>query len=254
MLRFQIRNIILTPATAVSILGLYVFMLISIYPSPVADLMYNYQYATLIGYGSFFIPVATVIPICFFLHHGGSQKGANFLLIRSSLSRYTSITVLNTLISGMVVTVSAFLLFTLTCLLYSPMGTPYIGLGLLEKKNTTYFYYQFYDRPGLIYLIMGMIYTVNGAMWPMISLFCYSFTANQYIIIAVPFIVKSLVAFIAQSFNWYYLDPGQLMLLGGVSSYLPGGGLPYMFFYISLVSLICGGVWIMCTYRKVHHV
>lgn len=253
MLRFQIRNMILTPATAVSILGLYIFMIASSYPFPVADLMYNFQYATLVGYGSYFIPVASVIPVCFYLHHGGAQKDVNFLLIRSRLSRYTVTTILSTLLSGMVVTMSVFLLFTISCILCSPEGVPYIGMGLLEKENVTYFYYQFYDNPIIIYLILGGIYTVNGAMWPMLSLVCHSFTSNQYVAIAVPFIAKALAAFVAQSLQWFYLDPGQLMLLGGVSSYLPGGGLPYMFGYIGVVSLFCGGIWMACTYRKVRN-
>ena len=253
MLRFQLRNTILTPATAISILGLYLFMVVSIYPYPTADLMYNYQYVTQIGYGSYFIPVAAVIPVCFWLHYAGAEKGRQFSLVRSRLSAYTSSTVFTAVLSGMTVTLSAFLLFTLTCLIYSPEGTPYIGLGLLKGSYGTAFYSKFFDHPVALYAIMGAIYTVNGAIWPIISLLCFSFTANQYVVIAVPFIIKALVAYIAQSFCWYYLDPGQLMLMGAVAAELPGGGIPYMLGYIGIVTLLCGGTWTIRTYRKVRH-
>ena len=85
MFRYQIRNIIKTPATAISILGLYLFMLISLYPRVSADLMYNYHNAFALGYGAIFIPVAVVLPICFFLHNIGVKQSEQLLLIRGSL-------------------------------------------------------------------------------------------------------------------------------------------------------------------------
>lgn len=253
MLRFQLKNTILTPATTVSILGLYLFMLVSIYPHPSADLLYNYQYVTQIGYGSYFIPVVTVIPICFFLHNTGSAKGIQFSLIRSKLSVYSSTTLLNAVLSGMAVTFGAFMLFTLTCLVYSPEGPPYWGHGLLEGAYGEDFYSAFFDHPAKLYSIMGAVYTINGAMWPVISLLYFSLIPNQYVVVAIPFILKSLFAFAAQMLDWYYLDPGQLMLFGAVAAELPCGGLPYMVGYIGTVILLCGAVWVIRTYRKVRY-
>lgn len=253
MLRYQLRNTVLTSATVISILGLYLFMVISIYPHPTTDLMYNYQYVTQIGYGSYFVPAAAVIPICFFLHYAGSEKERQFALIRSRLSIYTRSTVFTAALSGMTVTMGAFLLFTLTCLIYSPEGSPYIGVGLLEGSYGADFYSKFFDHPVALYAIMGAVYTVNGAMWPIISLLCFSFTCNHYVVIAVPFILRALIAYVAQAFCWYYLDPGQLTLMGAVAAELPGGGIPYMLGYIGIVILLCSGIWVIRTYRKVHH-
>lgn len=120
MLRFQFRNTILTPATIISILGLYFFMVVSLYPHPNSDIMYNYQYSIVLGYGSLFIPVAVVIPICSFMHYTGSQRDVQLSLVRSRLSIYTRSTVISAMLSGMAVTLGAFLLFTLTNILYCP--------------------------------------------------------------------------------------------------------------------------------------
>jgi hypothetical protein len=254
MLRFQLRNTILTPATGISILGLYLFMVLSLYPNPTADVMYNYQYVISMGYGAMFIPVAVVLPICFYLHHVGTKQSQQFSLIRSRLSSYIRSTILTAVLSGMVVTLAAFLLFTLTCYLYSPEGTPYIGLGLYSAESDSgNFYARFFDHPVALYLLMGTIFTINGAMWPIISLFCFSFTTNQYVVVAVPFLLKTVIAYIAGMLNLYYLDPGQLKLFGCVSTELPGGGIPYALGYIGAVTLLCGGIWAIRMCREVRH-
>lgn len=253
MLRFQLRNIILTPATAIAILGLYLFMILSLYPNPSPDLMYNYHYAISLGYGVTFIPVAVILPICFYLHHVGVTQSEQFLLIRSNLSSYARSTILTAILSGMTVTLTAFLLFTGTCFVYSPEGSPYIGLGLYSIESDTNFYARFFDHPEVLYALMGVIFTFNGAMWPMVSLLCFSFTTNQYIVVAIPFVAKTILAYIAGLLNLYYLDPGQLKLFGCVSTDLIGGGIPYAVVYIGCVILLCGCIWTVRKYREVRH-
>lgn len=254
MLRFELKNIILTPATLIAILGLYLFMMVSIFPNPYNDIVYNYQYATQLGYGAYFIPIAVVLPICFFLHHSGREKDAQFALIRSRLSSYTSATVFSAVLSGMVVTMCAFILFTISCFfVHSAEGPAYFGNGLMENSYAFDYYSRFLTHPILLYFIMGVIYTINGAMWPVISLLCFSFTTNQYLTVAVPFVLRIVVGFIAEMMEWFFLDPSQLQLFGGVSASWTGGGIPYMVTYIILVILLCGITWSVRTYRKVRY-
>lgn len=254
MLRYQLKNMIFTPATVISILGLYLFLIVSIYPNPYNDVVYNYQYATQLGYGAYFIPIAVVLPVCFYLHHSGKDKDAQFSLIRSGLRSYTSGTVMSAILSGMVVTLSAFILFTISCFLVdSPEGPAYFGDGLMQNSYAYENYSRFLAHPVQLYLIMGAIYTLNGAMWPVISLLCFSFTANQYVVVAIPFILRIVLGFIGEMTQCYFLDPSQLQLFGGVSASWFGGGVPYMLGYMGIVILLCGGIWIMRTYRRARH-
>jgi hypothetical protein len=255
MLRFQLKNIVLTPATAVGVLGLFLFMLISIYPNPYNDVVYNYQYATQLGYGSYFIPVAAVLPVCFYLQQFGSQRGTQFSLIRSSLPRYTGSTIFGAVLSGMVVTLSAFILFTFSCcfLVHSAEGPAYFGDGLMENSDAEAFYGRFLAHPFVLYLIMGAIYTVNGAIWPVISLFCFTLVQNQYIVVAIPLIFKVVVGIFAQLAGLFFLDPSQLQLFGGIAASWYGGGIPYMLLYMGIVILLCSGGWGFRIYRQVRH-
>lgn len=254
MLRYQLKNIIFTPATAIAVIGLYLFMIVSIYPEPYNDIVYNYQYATQLGYGSFFVPVAVVLPISFFLHHSGQQKDMQFSLIRSKLPSYTGSTVISAILSGMFVALAAFILFTVSCLLIkSAEGSIYFGTGFLNDRDTPEFYQGFLSKPILLYFMMGAIYTVNGAIWPVISLLAFSFMKNQYLVVAIPFILKLVMSFIGQMSEIFLLDPSQLELFGGVSYTLPGGGIPYLLCYIGIVILTCGGIWSFRTFREVRH-
>lgn len=255
MLRFQLKNMVLTPATLVAALGLFLFMMISIYPNPYNDVVYNYQYATQLGYGAYFIPVAAVLPVCFYLYHFGTQRGTQFSMVRSSLRGYTGSTIFSAAMSGMAVTLCAFVLFTFSCyfLVDSAEGPAYFGDGLMENSYAEAFYGQFLTHPVVLYLIMGAIYTLNGAMWPVISLLCFSFIHNQYIVVAIPFIFKIIVGFIGELTQLFFLDPSQLHLFGGISASWYCGGIPYMLCYMGLVILICGGGWSLQIYRQVRH-
>ncbi len=254
MLRFQFRNIIITPAAVISILGLYLFLIVSLHPRLSADLMYNYHYAIALGYGIMFIPVTSVLPICFYLHQIGIKQSEQLLLIRSSLLSYARSSILSAIASGMTVTLGAFLLFTITCCLYSPTGAPYIGLGMysVESYGGT-IYAKLFDYPTALYALMGAIFTLNGAMWPMVSLLCFTFTKNQYIVASIPFIMETVLAYIGGLLSLYYLDPGQLKLFGSVSAHWAGGGIPYALGYIGSVILLCGSIWTIRKYREVRY-
>lgn len=114
------------------------------------------------------------------------------------------------------------------------------------------FYSAFLRRPGFLYLLMGGVFTLNGAIWPAISLLCFSFTSNQYVALAVPFIARTGAGYLTQTFGWYYLDPSQL-LLKGVASQLPGGGIPYVLLYSAIVVLICGMFWNYSVKRRQYY-
>lgn len=250
MLRFRLRNTILSPAMFIAIVGLYLSMVVSVWPFANCDLLYNYQYTISLGFTAFFIPVASVLPFCNFQHLLTTGKSTQFCLIRSKKSSYVFSTCISAVTSGMIVMVGAFVLFTITCLAYSPSGTAYIGNGLFTYSNT--FYAPLMRRPLALYLLMGGIFAINGAMWPMVSMLCFAFTSNLYLAISVPFITRTLMGYLTQLLGLYVLDPAQL-LLKGVAMQWPGGGIPYLLLYTGVAALLCGGVWTIGEYRRLRY-
>lgn len=248
MLRFYLRNTLLSPALIVGIIGLWLAMLAgTVFQN---DLLYCYQYAVSLGVTPFFIPVATVLPICFMQKQMDAGNIRYVCMIRSSRGSFSIGALLSAVLSGMAITLGAFLLFTAFCCIYCPTGTPYFGNGMFFYQ--TPFYVTLLKRPGLLYLLMGCIFTLNGAIWPAISLLCFSFSSNQYLALAIPFVVRTGTGYLMQSMGWFYLDPAQL-LLKGVANQLPGGGVPYVLLYSAVVVLFCGLLWTHSVKRRLYY-
>ena len=248
MLRFYLRNTLLSPALIVGIMGLLFAMLVGTNFNN--DLLYCYQYTISLGVTSFFIPVATVLPVCFMQKQINSGNIRYICLMRSSRCSFSGGALLSAVLSGMAVMLGAFLLFTACCYIYCPLGTPYFGDGMFSYQTS--FYDALLKRPEMLYLLMGCIFTLNGAIWPAISLLCFAFTSNQYLALAIPFVVRTGMGYLTQSMGWFYLDPSQL-LLKGVANQLPGGGVPYVLLYSVVVVLLCGCFWNYSVKRRLHH-
>lgn len=248
MLRFYLRNTLLSPALLVGIIGLWLAMLVGTNFNN--DLLYCYQYTISLGVTSFFIPVATVLPICFMQKQMDAGNIRYICLIRSSRRSFSGGALLSAVLSGMAIMLGAFLLFTVSCAIYCPLGIPYFGNGLFSYQ--TVFYDVLLKHPQMLYLLMGAIFTLNGAIWPAISLLCWAFTSNQYLALAVPFVVRTGAGYLTQSMGLFYLDPSQL-LLKGVANQLPGGGVPYVLLYSAIVVLLCGILWNFSIKRRLYH-
>lgn len=248
MLRFYLRNTLLSPAMIVGIIGLLSSMLVGMNFHD--DLLYCYQYTISLGVTSFFIPVATVLPVCFMQKQMNAGNNIRYIcLMRSSRRSFSGSALLSAVLSGMLIMFGAFLLFTAFCSINS-VGHPYFGKGMFSYQ--TVFYDALSEYPGMLYLLMGAVFTLNGAIWPAISLLCFAFTSNQYLALAIPFVVRTGMGYLMQSTGWFYLDPSQL-LLKGVANQLPGGGIPYVLLYSAVVVLFCGFFWNYSIKRRLHH-
>lgn len=261
MLRYQLRNIVFSPAMPAAILGLYVIMLISLFfvqHGPSDDLIRNVEELVGVGYGGVFVPILSVLPFCAFLKQGCAGNERVFSLTRSRLSRFTVSTVLSGMLTGMVVTFCGIALYVLSCLLVgSPYGPMRLGLGTLENiggpnPELFDFWMGFAGRELWLLLLMCADYTAVGAFYPLLSLLCFSFTQNKYVVAAAPFLIRTALAYLGFVTGWWLIDPGQLDLMpGNYASWLPLGGIPYMLGYIGVAALLCGTVWAVKTSRGI---
>ena len=83
MFRFYLKNTIVSPAMALAVVGLYLSMLVSAWPLGNSDLLYNYQQTISLGFTAFFIPVASVIPICYFQYNLVTGRTLQYYLMRT---------------------------------------------------------------------------------------------------------------------------------------------------------------------------
>lgn len=246
MARFYLKNTLCSPAMAVGILGLCLAMIVG--TSFTSDVLYCYEYSISLGVTTFFIPVAAVLPICLLERQMGRGQIRHICLLRSGCRSFSTGAMVGAAVSGMAVMLGAYLLFTAFCWVYSP--SPYLGEGLGGYSSA--FQDMLTAHPLLHYLVCGFVFTINGTIWPAISLLCFSFTSNPYVALAAPFIFKNAVSYLTQPAGLYYLDTAQL-LLRGVASQLPLGGIPYVLLYSAVVVLFCGIVHGCRVKREVRH-
>ena len=248
MFRYYLKNTIFSPATLVGILGFWLVMVVGTMFE--GDMLLSYQYSMALGGISSFIPVATVLPICYMERQMHAGNIWHLCVIRSSRRVYVLSALFAAILSGIVVSLGTFALFTVTSyLLTSP---PHFGPGMSGLPPTQPIYIYLEAHPVLHYFESGMIFVMNGALWPAVSLVFWSYCNNQYVALAAPFTLKVGVSVCAQYLQLFYLDPVQCTLKG-IANQLPGGGIPYAITYITTVNVICGILWYMSLARRMKH-
>lgn len=246
MFRFYLKKLLRCPAMAVSVLVLLLAMIGSVMPFPSSYPLYLFQYATDIGFTLYFMPVVTVIPICF-VQHGLQQKNSQqCVLFRGTTVRYALGGMFAACISGAIIMAAAVVLFLLFCCVALP-GPVSFEISL--------WVHPFLDgqSPALNYLFCGAVFCLNGFLWPAIAFAAFTATNNQYFCAALPLLSRFLMSMFAQSIEQYWLDPGQLLINGCAATYYPGGGIPFVFLYIAAVLVICGIFSIVRLNRRIQH-
>ena len=248
MLRYYLKNTIFSPATVVGILGFWLAMIAGTMFE--GDMLLSYQYGMALGGTSQFIPVAPVLPICYMERQMRMGNIWHLCIIRSSRRSYVLSALFAAILSGMVVSLGAFALFTVTSYLLTPPPHFGQGMGGLPPKQPIYIFLE--AHPVIHYFESGLIFVLNGALYPAISLVFWSYFNNQYVALVAPFVLRLGLGIFAQHLQFFYLDPVQCTLKG-IANQLPGGGIPYVILYISVVNLICGVLWYMSLTRRVKH-
>ena len=250
MLRYQLKNTFCTPAMAVAILVQCLIMLVGLYPRVDADLVYDLEHSTTLGYGWLLISVTSVLPLCFFLHYGGRKQASCMAVSRSSYRAYIKASAWNAILSGMAVAFCACLLFTGICCICVREAAPFFGDGMGADEYGVWGWLT--QHPTLRYAAMCGIYTIHGGLWPVISLCCFGFTENTYLSVAIPFAFRTILNYLAQMLGLIMLSPVMTRLFSTAASQLPWGGFPYLAGYVGLVWAVCIGSWVLRLRREVH--
>lgn len=252
MFRYYFFKVVCSPFTLLSAMILFVaqvFSSVSMTGSIFESLggpLYSFQYVTAVGVDYYFIPVTTVLSVCYIQYEMVTKNAELFLLYRSTPNRYIISGISTAGISGMVAAFISFCLF----ILYSTMtgGAVAMDQMLDDLKETC-----FSNSPMIVlYLREAFIYSCNAVIWPVISFTVFIFLKNQYIAAALPFILRTASSFILQRLEggWFYLDPAQLSLKGIVST-MWDSGILYMLVYITVIVSFCIGISYLGIHRRI---
>ncbi len=238
MFRFYLKKLLRCPATFAGAVVLCLSMIVSVAPIKQAAPLYLFQYAFEMGVTHFFPPLACALPVCFV--RSAFRKGSawQFPLLHSSPLRYSAGGLFAAYVSGAVTALLGYVLFFLFIAAAAP-GSLTFSVYIRDDMH------PFYSRlSGLeLYLLKGFIFAANGGMFAAIAYAVSGFSSNQYLCAASPFVLYMSVSYVSQHLaqldqKFFYLDPGQVALIG-ICNWHKDGGLLYMGIYIGTVVLLC---------------
>lgn len=272
MFSYYSKKLIACPATYVGAVILFLSML-SVFEDqgkPDPELLYFFQCTMPIGITHWFLPVATVLPVCFVRREMRQGAAWQFPLLHSSPLRYSVGGLLAAFVSGawiVVVAVVLFILFVYFAIAFP--GSLSLRVDLFSDPD----FYPFLTRlPQLaVFGILTVVLAGCGGMYAAVSYTVSGFSRNQYICAASPLLLFFAASYSTQGLTYYlkyvagtvpmrkrfwlqYLDPAQVPVgFGSTLEEGPDGGLVYWGIYLSAVLLICGGLFYFRLRRRLRN-
>lgn len=250
MFAFYCKKLLRCPATYAAALLFFASIVFSVseYPNwidPEAywNPIYLYEISVNLGVAIWFIPVVTVLPICFVrkeLSRGGVWQ---LPLLRTSPRRFALGGLAAACLSGVIVTLLGVALFFLVGFLraggtmiknYTLMGGGSWSVGDF-RSGRNYVEVAFIELAGLA----GM-----SVLYPAAAYMISAFSDNQYLCAASPFLLFSLALYTFQRLEYYvdsrfaWLDPSNLNPMNNPFDNANLAML-YTLTYISIVLLLC---------------
>ncbi|MCH5341812.1 MAG: hypothetical protein J1E01_10110 [Acetatifactor sp.] len=195
-----------------------------------SSILYLYMVTTSIGIAHVLIAAVPTIPFAFFYVEELEKKAVYYNLIRCSKRSYYLSNIVAAVLSSVLVTVFALLIFVLVCLAF--------GAGFENSRSLMYAYEEsvfaaWLEDGRLVYvlLINLLAFVAYSSPWGLLCLVISIFSKNKYAIISFPFIFHIASSYTLQLSPLARFDPGLTLLQGLFVLRMPYGGIFYALGY-----------------------
>lgn len=194
-----------------------------------SSVLYLYLVTSTVGIAHVLVPVVTILPFAFFYVEEMEKKAVYYNLIRCSRRAYYGSNIAVAVLSSMLVSGLALLIFVLVCLGYGA-GFAYSSSAASFFEGSMYAVWLTDGKHVWVLLVKLLAFVVYSAPWGLLCLAASVFSKNKYVILAAPFLMEWSVTLVLQMLGVWQLDPG-MTLLKGPYIRLPWGGIPYALGY-----------------------
>jgi len=215
------------------------------------SVLYCYLVTNSVGISHVLVPIVTIVPFTFFYVDELDKKAVYYSLIRCSKRKYYLANVLTAIISAVLVSSLAILIFVIVCLGFG--ANLQVDNMMVEYYSGTFFQTwiesEMLVRILLIHICSFVIFSIP---WPLLSLAVSILSKNKYVIIASPFILFMAASYVTEMSSADMLNPG-LMLLKGSMLKKSYGGLFYAISYHVIFSLFFAFFYYCMSKRRFLH-
>ena len=217
-----------------------------------SSVLYLYMVSTSIGIAHALVAIVPIIPFAFFYVEELEKKAVYYNLIRCSKRSYYWSNIVAAVLSSVLVTVFALLLFTLVCLAFGAgLET---GQSVMSHYGTSPFFRECLEDGRLIYvmLINFLAFVAYSAPWGLLCLLISIFSKNKYVIVAFPFIFKIAVSYLLQG-SLDRFDPSLTILKSQFVLSMPYGGIFYALGYHAVFITLFSVCYYVLSRRRYRH-
>lgn len=218
-----------------------------------SSVLYLYWVTTSIGIAHVLIAAVPTIPFAFFYVEELEKKAVYYNLIRCSKRSYYLSNIAAAVLSSVLVTVFALLIFVLVCLAF--------GAGFENSRSLMYAYEvsvfgEWLEDGRLVYvlLINLLAFVAYSSPWGLLCLVISVFSKNKYVVISFPFIFHIAASYTLQLSPLARFDPGLTLLHNSLFVLrMPYGGIFYALGYHAVfiaVFSVCYYVMSRRRYRR----
>lgn len=256
MFLFYLKRIIKSPVFWGCIMTQTILMVLGCYEDLNAaaanqlPVFYCFEVTNTIGISHVLLPAIVVIPFLFFFVDELEKGALYYSLIRSKKTTCYIGQILAAVLSSMMVTSLATILFSLICMLYGAGWQ--ITDSQIQVFRGTHYEQMVQERFGLVYLIHVFVFVLYSVPWVLIGMVLSLFTKHRYLILIGPFILFMAANYLTELAGISWLRPGDTLLKGNTRS-LAGGGLYFALTYHLTLSIALSICYLTVSKRRFHH-
>ena len=197
------------------------------------SVLYLYMVTTSVGIAHVLTAAVPTIPFAFFYVEELEKKAVYYNLIRCSKRSYYLSNIAAAVLSSVLVTVFALLVFVLVCLAFGAGFENGGSLGGLMSVYGVSVFGEWLEDGRLIHvlLINLLAFVAYSSPWGLLCLVISIFSKNKYVVISFPFIFHIAASYILQSSPLARFDPALTLLKGLFVLGMPYGGIFYALGY-----------------------
>lgn len=192
-MRYMMEQYCRNKGFLLAVFGLFFFLMLGCWwdlPAAV-DCLYLLQISRELGVAALLRPVAAALPISFFLMHEWGTKYYQMVLPRMSGWKYACSKVWAAWLVGFLVPFLACLAMTGMILFLSPWRMNPLGLRTADALFPWLEHTHWLTKYGLYILD----FSLAGSLWATVTVIVSTFTANAYVLIAIPFLLDRVFSY-----------------------------------------------------------